>query len=112
MMKDVGRLGKLLGTRGLMPNPKLGTVTNDLGTAVREFKAGKVELRAEKGGIIHCPVGKVDFEAEQLEENIDALVRFLLRNKPAGSKGEYVKTVSISSTMGPGVKIDLGEFTS
>jgi len=106
MMKSVGRLGKVLGPRGLMPNPKTGTVTMDVGRAVRELKAGKVEFRVDKTGIIHCPVGKVSFEAEQLAENAKALIASVVKAKPATSKGRYVHTIVVSSTMGPPVPID------
>ncbi len=107
MMKSVGRLGKILGPRGLMPNPKTGTVTVDVARAVREVKAGKVEFRVDKTGIIHCPVGKVSFEAEKLAENAHALVQSVIKAKPASAKGRYVRSLVISSTMGPGVSIDL-----
>ena len=106
MMKSVGRLGKILGPRGLMPNPKTGTVTLDVGKAVREVKAGKVEFRVDKTGIIHCPVGKVSFDAEKLAENAQALVSSVLKAKPASSKGRYVGSIIVSSTMGPGIPID------
>jgi large subunit ribosomal protein L1 len=106
MMKSVGRLGKVLGPRGLMPNPKTGTVTMDVGRAVKELKAGKVEFRVDKTGIIHCPVGKVSFEAEQLAENARALITSVIKAKPATSKGRYVHTIVVSSTMGPAVPID------
>jgi large subunit ribosomal protein L1 len=107
MMKSVGRLGKLLGPRGLMPNPKTGTVTLDVVKAVTELKAGKVEFRVDKTGIIHCAVGKVSFDAEKLADNAKALISSVLRAKPATAKGRYVKNIVISSTMGPGVPIDL-----
>ena len=107
MMKSVGRLGKVLGPRGLMPNPKIGTVTLDVARAVRELKAGKVEFRVDKTGIIHCAVGKVSFEAEKLADNAQALISSVLRAKPASAKGRYVRNIVISSTMGPGVPIDL-----
>lgn len=107
MMKSVGRLGKVLGPRGLMPNPKTGTVTLDVARAVREVKAGKVEFRVDKAGIIHCPVGKVSFDAAKLAENAHALITSVLKAKPATAKGRYVKSVVVSSTMGPGVPIDL-----
>lgn len=107
VMKSVGRLGKVLGPRGLMPNPKTGTVTLDVARAVREVKAGKVEFRVDKAGIIHCPVGKVSFEANKLAENAHALITSVLKAKPATAKGRYVKSVVVSSTMGPGVPIDL-----
>ena len=107
MMKSVGRLGKILGPRGLMPNPKTGTVTMDVGRAVREVKAGKVEFRVDKTGIIHCPVGKVSFDAQKLAENADALVSSVIKAKPASAKGRYVRSIAVSSTMGPGLAIDL-----
>jgi large subunit ribosomal protein L1 len=106
MMKSVGRLGKVLGPRGLMPNPKTGTVTVDVARAVRELKAGKVEFRVDKTGIIHCAVGKVSFDAAKLAENAHALISSVLKAKPATAKGKYVKSIVISSTLGPGVTID------
>ena len=108
MMKSVGKLGKVLGPRGLMPNPKTGTVTFDVGKAVKEIKAGKVEYRVDKTAIIHAPVGKVSFGPERLFENAKALIDSVLKAKPAAAKGKYVKSISLSSTMGPGVKVDLG----
>jgi large subunit ribosomal protein L1 len=107
MMKSVGRLGKVLGPRGLMPNPKTGTVTMDVEKAVREVKAGKVEFRVDKTGIIHCAIGKVSFEAGKLAENAHALISTVIKAKPATAKGKYVKSIVISSTMGPAVPIDL-----
>jgi large subunit ribosomal protein L1 len=106
MMSVVGRLGKILGPRGLMPNPKLGTVTMDVGRAVREHKAGKVEYRVDKAGIIHVAIGKRSFEAQQLVENAAALINVVVKAKPAASKGVYLKKIAISTTMGPGVRID------
>jgi large subunit ribosomal protein L1 len=106
MMGVVGRLGKVLGPRGLMPNPKLGTVTMDVTTAVREQKAGKVEYRVDKAGIIHAVIGKRSFDAEKLVENASALLGAILRAKPASAKGVYLKKISISTTMGPGIRID------
>jgi large subunit ribosomal protein L1 len=106
MMKSVGKLGKVLGPRGLMPNPKTGTVTFDVGKAVKEIKAGKVEYRVDKTAIIHAPVGKVSFGPERLFENAKALIDSVLKAKPAAAKGKYVKSISLSSTMGPGVKVD------
>jgi large subunit ribosomal protein L1 len=106
MMGVVGRLGKILGPRGLMPNPKVGTVTFDVGKAVREVKAGKVEFRVEKAGIVHVPIGKRSFGAERLTENAHALLTSLLRAKPAASKGNYMQSVAVSTTMGPGIRID------
>jgi large subunit ribosomal protein L1 len=107
MMKSVGRLGKVLGPRGLMPNPKTGSVTLDVARSVKEVKGGKVEFRVDKTGIIHCPVGKVSFEATQLAENAQALIVSVIKAKPATAKGRFVRSVVISSTMGPGVPIDL-----
>ena len=106
MMAKVGRLGRILGPRGLMPNPKLGTVTMDVQKMVKELKAGRVEYRADRYGICHVPLGKVSFQPEQLVENYGALLTELLRVKPSSAKGKYVKSVTVSSTMGPGVKID------
>ncbi len=111
MMAVVGRLGKVLGPRGLMPNPKLGTVTNDVAAAVKASKGGQVEFRVEKAGIVHAGVGKASFGESALEENIRAFVGAISRAKPAGAKGTYIKNVSISSTMGPGVKVDIGTLT-
>ncbi|MBW2316394.1 MAG: 50S ribosomal protein L1 [Deltaproteobacteria bacterium] len=106
MMAVVGRLGKVLGPRGLMPNPKLGTVTMDVGTAVRENKAGKVEYRVDKNGIVHVTIGKRSFDASDLVDNAAAILGAVLKAKPAATKGTYMKKISISSTMGPGVRID------
>jgi large subunit ribosomal protein L1 len=106
MMRAVGKLGKVLGPRGLMPNPKTGTVTPDIAKAVREIKAGKVEFRVDKTGIIHAPVGKLSFPAEKLIENAHALVDSVVKAKPAAAKGKYLKSVTLSSTMGPGIQID------
>ena len=106
MMAKVGRIGKILGPRGLMPNPKLGTVTMDVAKMVSELKAGRVEYRADRYGICHVPVGKVSFDDQKLVENYAALYTELLRVKPASAKGRYVKSISLSSTMGPGVKVD------
>jgi large subunit ribosomal protein L1 len=106
MMRVVGRLGRVLGPRGLMPNPKTGTVTADVAKAVQDIKAGKVEFRVDKTGIVHAPLGKASFSEEQLRENAGALISEVLKAKPASSKGKYVCTVSLSSTMGPGVAID------
>ncbi len=106
MMGLVGRLGKILGPRGLMPNPKAGTVTRDIGKAVTEAKAGKIEYRLDKTNIIHCVVGKVSFGAEKLQENFDALLGAIVKAKPAASKGQYVKSCVVASTMGPGVRIN------
>jgi len=106
MMGAVGRLGKILGPRGLMPNPKVGTVTFEVGKAVREVKAGKVEFRVEKAGIVHVPIGKRSFGAEKLLANAQALLTSLLRAKPAASKGNYVQSIAVATTMGPSVRID------
>jgi large subunit ribosomal protein L1 len=106
MMRTVGRLGKILGPRGLMPNPKTGTVTVEIGKAVREIKAGKVEFRVDKAGIIHAPVGKASFATNSLVANAHALVDSIIKAKPAAAKGKYLKSVTLSSTMGPGVRID------
>jgi large subunit ribosomal protein L1 len=106
-MGMVGRLGKILGRRGLMPNPKSGTITFDLDRAVREVKAGRVEFKVDKSGIIHCSVGKTSFSAVELTANLAALVDAINRAKPAGAKGQYLKTLTVASTMGPGIKMDL-----
>ena len=106
MMGSVGKIAKILGPRGLMPNPKVGTVTFDIANAVKELKAGKVEFRVEKAGIIHSPVGKLSFGAEKLGENLNALLEIIIKLKPASSKGTYIKSIAISSTMGAGVRID------
>ncbi|MDX9745322.1 MAG: 50S ribosomal protein L1 [Syntrophales bacterium] len=106
MMGSVGKIGKILGPRGLMPNPKVGTVTFDVANAVQELKAGKVEFRVEKAGIIHSPVGKVSFGVEKLRDNIATLLETIIKLKPASSKGVYMRSISISTTMGPGVKVD------
>jgi large subunit ribosomal protein L1 len=110
MMGLVGKLGKILGPRGLMPNPKLGTVTFDISRAVKEIKAGKVEYKAEKAGIIHVPIGKVSFADQKLFDNAKAVVDSILKAKPATSKGKYLKKISISSTMGPGVTVDIASL--
>lgn len=112
MMGVVGKIGKLLGPRGLMPNPKVGTVTFDVGRAVSESKSGKVEFRVEKAGIIHAPVGKVSFDAVKLQENILALVDALMKAKPSAAKGTYVKKISLSTTMGPGLRIDAADVAA
>lgn len=106
LMGQVGQLGRVLGPRGLMPNPKAGTVTFDVGRAVRELKAGKIEFRVDKGGNVHAPIGKVSFAPEALEENFTAFMDQIVRSKPAAAKGVYVKNVSVSSSMGPGVTVD------
>jgi large subunit ribosomal protein L1 len=106
MMRSVGALGKILGPRGLMPNPKTGTVTPDVTNAVKETKAGKVEYRVDKTGVIHVPVGKVSFSVENIAANAKALIDAVLRAKPATAKGKYVKKVNVATTMGPGILID------
>ncbi len=106
LMKDVARLGRILGPRGLMPTPKAGTVTMDVSRAVRESKAGKIEFRVDRTGNVHAPIGKVSFELDQLSENLDALMDEIVRLKPAASKGRYVKSVTVTSTMGLGVSVD------
>jgi large subunit ribosomal protein L1 len=110
MMRSVGRLGKVLGPRGLMPNPKTGTVTNDIAQAVKEVKAGKVEFRVDKTGVIHVPVGKASFDADKLVENATTLLNAVVRAKPAAAKGKYVKSVTVCSTMGPGVSLDVTPY--
>jgi large subunit ribosomal protein L1 len=112
MMKSAGRLGKVLGPRGLMPNPKTGTVTFDIAKAVREIKAGKVEFRVDKAGIIHAAVGKISFDAKKLAENAQALLGAVVKAKPAVAKGKYVKKVTLTSTMGPGILINESEVDS
>ena len=112
MMGVVGRLGKVLGPRGLMPSPKAGTVTPDVAKAVTEAKAGKIEYRLDKTNIIHCPIGKVSFGPEKLKENLDTLMDAVVKAKPAAAKGQYIKSVAVASTMGPGVKINPNKFTS
>jgi large subunit ribosomal protein L1 len=109
MMAAVGRIGKVLGPRGLVPNPKTGTVSMDIGKAVKEIKAGKLEFRVDKAGIVHVPVGKASFGSEQLIENARAVLLSVLRAKPASAKGNYVKGVTVTTTMGPGIKIDLAQ---
>ena len=110
MMAAVGRIGKILGPRGLMPNPKTGTVSLDIGKAVREIKAGKLEFRVDKAGIVHVPVGRASFTAEQLIDNARMVLLTVLRAKPASAKGNYVKGVTVATTMGPGIKIDLAQI--
>jgi large subunit ribosomal protein L1 len=112
IMGVVGRLGKILGPRGLMPNPKLGTVTFDVGKAVREIKAGKVEYKAEKAGLVHVPIGKVSFDSQKLVENARAIIDSVNRAKPSTSKGKYLRKLAISSTMGPGLKIDVNSVSA
>ena len=107
-MRVVGQLGQILGPRGLMPNPKVGTVTADVENAVKNAKAGQVRYRTDKAGIIHCPIGRADFEVPALKENLEALLADLKKAKPAASKGQYVKKLTVSSTMGPGVSVDRG----
>jgi large subunit ribosomal protein L1 len=110
MMRSVGKLGKVLGPRGMMPNPKTGTVTFDIGKAVKEIKAGKVEFRVDKTAIVHAPVGKMSFSEDKLLENLRVLVDSVVKAKPSSSKGKYVRSVCLSSTMGPGVRIDPQSF--
>jgi len=112
MMGVVGKIGKLLGPRGLMPNPKVGTVTFDVARAVKESKSGKVEFRVEKAGIVHAPVGKASFPSDLLRENLLALVDALVKAKPSAAKGTYIKKISVSSTMGPGVRLDIADVTA
>lgn len=110
VMPEVGKLGKILGSRGLMPNPKSGTVTVDVGKVVKELKAGKIQFRVDKAGIIHASIGKASFENQKLIENFKALLSTILRLKPASAKGQYVRSIYLSSTMGPGIKIDRNEL--
>ncbi len=112
MMAQVGRLGKILGPKGMMPNPKTGTVTMDIKKAVEEIKAGKVEYRLDKAGNIHAPLGKVSFETSQLVENFNTIVDAVLKAKPAAAKGKFMKNVTVSSTMGPGIKVDVSQFSA
>ncbi len=112
MMGKIGRIGRILGPRGLMPNPKLGTVTMDVEKAVREQKAGKVEYRTEKNGIIHVPIGKKSFDDAKLRQNFDAMVTTVLKAKPASAKGTYIKSLTISTTMGPGIRVDTLDATA
>jgi large subunit ribosomal protein L1 len=109
MMKSAGKLGKVLGPRGLMPNPKTGTVTFDVAKAIKETKGGKVEFRVDKAGIVHCGIGKMDFDATKLAENAHAIINAVIKAKPAAAKGKYVKRITLTSTMGPGISIDLAE---
>jgi large subunit ribosomal protein L1 len=111
MMRAVGKLGKVLGPRGLMPNPKTGTVTPNIAQAVKEIKAGKVEFRVDKTGIVHAPVGKLSFSSQSLIENAHALVDSVVKAKPAAAKGKFIKRVTMSSTMGPGIDIDTSHVT-
>lgn len=110
MMAEVGKLGRILGPRGLMPNPKSGTVTPDVGPAVESFKAGRIEYRNDRYGNVHIPVGKASFEVDQLHDNLASIAAELVRAKPAGAKGRYMRQVTVSSTMGPGVKVDVGRM--
>ncbi len=110
MMREVGKLGKVLGPRGLMPTPKAGTVTTDIAKAIKEIKSGKIEFKADKHGVVGSAVGKISFTNEQLSENIKAFMQAVIRAKPATVKGQYIRTLYLSSTMGPGLKIDLREF--
>lgn len=110
MMRAVGQLGKILGPRGLMPNPKTGTVTLEIGRAVRETKAGKIEFRVDKTGVIHAPVGKISFDNERLVENARTLIDAVVRAKPSAAKGKYVKSATLCSTMGPGIRLNTTEF--
>lgn len=110
MMGLVGRLGKVLGPKGLMPNPKSGTVTTELDKTIQEIKAGKVEFRLDKANIVHCPVGKMSFSEENIEKNADALINALVKAKPAASKGTYLKNITLSSTMGPGISINAAKY--
>jgi large subunit ribosomal protein L1 len=109
MMRSAGKLGKVLGPRGLMPNPKTGTVTADISKAVQETKAGKVEFRVDKAGIVHCPVGKINFDAAKLAENAHVVIVAVVKAKPAAAKGKYVKKITLTSTMGPAIVVDLAE---
>ncbi len=112
MMRGVGKLGKILGPRGLMPNPKTGTVTTDVANAVREVKAGKVEFRVDKTGVIHVPFGKASFDSDKLVENATTLLNAVIKAKPSAAKGKYVKSVTVCSTMGPGVQLDVAPFNA
>jgi large subunit ribosomal protein L1 len=112
MMAAVGRIGKILGPRGLMPNPRTGTVTMDIGKAVKEIKAGKLEFRVDKAGNVHVPVGKASFSPEKLTDNAKAVLTSILRAKPASAKGNYIRAVTVATTMGPGIKIDLAQVRS
>lgn len=112
MMGLVGRVARLLGPRGLMPNPKVGTVTLDIARVVKELKGGRIEFRTEKAGIVHAPIGKISFGSDKLKENAKVLIEFLLKLKPSGAKGVYMKSISVSTTMGPGVRIDANEALS
>jgi large subunit ribosomal protein L1 len=109
-MRVVGQLGQILGPRGIMPNPKVGTVTTDVTSAVRDAKSGQVQFRIDKAGVIHCPIGKASFAQDDLQENLNSLVTALIKAKPASAKGQYIRRVSLSSTMGPGVRVDRGSI--
>ena len=111
MMGVVGRIGKVLGPKGLMPNPKAGTVTMDVAKAIAELKSGKIEYRLDKTNIIHCPIGKVSFGKEKIADNFNALIGAVIKAKPAAAKGQYLKSVAIASTMGPGIKINNAKLT-
>jgi large subunit ribosomal protein L1 len=110
-MRVVGQLGQILGPRGMMPNPKVGTVTTDVAKAVSDAKSGQVQYRIDKAGIIHCPIGKASFSVEDLEENLNAVISALIRAKPAASKGQYIRRVALSSSMGPGIRVDRGTIS-
>ena len=110
MMGVVGRLGKVLGPKGLMPNPKAGTVTMDVTKAINDIKAGKIEYRLDKANIIHCPVGKASFTDEQLTDNYNALIDAILKAKPSALKGQYLKSVTLATTMGPGVRVNVAKY--
>ena len=112
VMADVGKLGKILGPRGLMPNPKSGTVTMEIGKSVKEVKAGKIEFRVDKDGIVHASVGKADFEPQKLVDNIHTFLNTIVRLKPATAKGQYIRSIALSTTMGPGVHIDRNEVAA
>lgn len=110
-MRVVGQLGQILGPRGIMPNPKVGTVTTDVAKAVSDAKSGQVQYRIDKAGIIHCPIGKASFSVEDLEENLNAVITALIRSKPAAAKGQYIRRVALSSSMGPGIRVDRGSIS-
>ena len=110
MMGLIGRLGRVLGPKGLMPNPKAGTVTMDIGKAITDAKAGKIEYRLDKTNIIHCPIGKVSFGAEKLQENFDTLLGAVIKARPAAAKGQYIKSCVLASTMGPGIKVNYAKL--
>ena len=110
-MRVVGQLGQILGPRGMMPNPKVGTVTTDVAKAVSDAKSGQVQYRIDKAGIIHCPIGKASLSVEDLEENLNAVISALIRAKPAASKGQYIRRVALSSSMGPGIRVDRGTIS-